>query len=64
MIVAVTGTALDEDIAAFYSAGADLVLQKPLEMKVIHSLVRFVRTGYKHHVGGKILDFEDPPPQC
>lgn len=42
LIIAVTGNALDDDVAAFLGAGADLVLAKPLRGRTVDALLRFV----------------------
>ena len=41
MIVGITGNALDEEVAQFIHAGADLVLMKPLLMETMQALLHY-----------------------
>ena len=43
LIVGLTGSALDDDVAAFESAGADLVLSKPLQVSLLVTLLEHVQ---------------------
>jgi len=43
LIVGVTGYVLVEDVTEYLSAGADLVLSKPLRSGVLNMLLKFVR---------------------
>jgi len=47
LIIGLTGNALDEEVALFLAAGADLVLSKPLKIDLLQSLVaRLPSVGY------------------
>jgi signal transduction histidine kinase/FixJ family two-component response regulator len=42
IIVGLTGNALDEDVAEFTSAGADIVLSKPLKMNQVDKFIEYL----------------------
>lgn len=57
LIIGVTGNVFDDDVQEFRSAGADIVLSKPLRLTTLQSLVRFVDIeGYKSKVGFALLE--------
>ena len=43
MVVGVTGNVLEDEVAQFLNAGADLVFGKPLRMPALMALLKFVR---------------------
>lgn len=42
LIIGVTGNALDDDVAEFLNAGADIVFSKPLKIDSINSLLCYI----------------------
>eukprot|EP01036_Dinobryon_divergens_P029224 gene29224-biopygen23711 len=45
LIVGVTGNVMEEDIAEYLSAGADMVLPKPFGVRLLQNLLDFVSSG-------------------
>lgn len=43
LVIGLTASALNDDVAAYVEAGADLVLSKPLQLEQLDGILRFVR---------------------
>lgn len=43
LIVGVTGNALEDDVAEYMAAGADMILPKPIRVSTLHLLLQFIR---------------------
>ena len=57
LIIGVTGNVMEDDVLEFRSAGADIVLSKPLRFSTLQSLVRFVSTqGCTSKVGFTLVE--------
>lgn len=55
MIVGITGNSLDEELAQFVRAGADLVLTKPLVLDTMQQLLVYLTThSTQSRVGMKL----------
>ena len=66
LIIGVTGNVMEDDVQEFRSAGADIVLSKPLHLTTIQSLVRFVdvegcisRVGFTLIEKGNLFEWID-----
>lgn len=45
LVVGVTGNVLDDDVVEYLSAGADIVLGKPVKVDVLKMLIRHVKVN-------------------
>ena len=43
LIIGVTGNVLDDDVVHYLSAGADMVMGKPVKVAVLYMLLRYVQ---------------------
>ncbi len=50
LIIGLTGNALDEDLAAFRDAGADMAVSKPLKLELINGLIQHIVDHGSHSV--------------
>jgi len=52
LVVGVTGNVLEDDLAEYLAAGADLILPKPLKLASLNMLFRFIsRNGFNSREG-------------
>ena len=59
LIIGVTGNALDDDVAAFLAAGADMVLAKPLRLHQLDALLSHCAShGFLSSPGHKLAMLE------
>jgi DNA-binding response OmpR family regulator len=57
IIIGLTGTVIKEDIDNFLNSGANIILQKPLDIKVIKSIIHFITYhGYYSDIFNEIYD--------
>jgi len=57
IIIGLTGTVIKEDIDNFLNSGANIILQKPLDIKVIKSIIHFITyNGYYSDIFNEIYD--------
>ena len=45
LVVGVTGNILDDDVAEYLAAGADMVLGKPVKLDMLRMLIRHVKVN-------------------
>lgn len=66
LIIGVTGNALDDDVAAFLAAGADLVLAKPLRLHQLDALLSYCGShGFVSSSSHKLqMRSPDSAPDC
>jgi CheY-like chemotaxis protein len=62
LIVGVTGYVLEEDVAEYRNAGADLILSKPLRVNVMNMLLKHMRENGCISVPGMTLRFSQSHP--
>lgn len=55
LVVGVTGNILDEDVAQFHSAGADMVMGKPVRLTLLQLLLRHAKQHGTHSRPGMHL---------
>lgn len=59
LVVGVTGNVLDEDVLQFHSAGADMVIGKPVRLNLLQMLLRHAKQHGTHSRPGMHLSEGD-----
>ena len=59
LVVGVTGNVMEDDIAEFLAAGADLVLPKPLKIQTLDRLLQFIDANSPTSMPGMKLAEQD-----
>ncbi len=73
LVIGVTGNVLDDDVAQYLSAGADMIMSKPMWVTVLQMLLRHVREhgtlsrenmqlSEEEHADGNIVTWK--PKEC
>ena len=57
LIIGLTGNVLDDDVAEYLDAGADMVIAKPLSMRVLELIINHtVTNGSQSIIGCKLVE--------
>ena len=60
LVVGVTGNVLDDDVLEYLSAGADMVLGKPVKVDMLRMLIRHVKEHGNRSRPDMMLSEEEP----